>query len=84
MCLVFNQNMMHDGENVMVKSNPKYCLRSDILYSDIKIGKLMEKEKKAQVLYYEAMKLENEDEEKTARLFIKAQEIIEDVNYLCS
>ena len=84
MCLVFNQNMMHDGENVMVKTNPKYCLRSDILYSAVEIGELTEKEKKAQALYYRAMELENEDEEQAAKLFIQAQEIVEDVNYLCS
>lgn len=83
-CFIMNQNMYHDGENVEVVINPKYNMRSDILYDAVEVGTLTELEKKAHAIYYEAMKLENVDEEKAAVKFIQAQEIMEDVNYLCS
>lgn len=78
MCLIFNQNIFHDGQQV--KNGYKYMMRTDVIYKAKKLDKeLTESEKEGIRLYGDAIKLdESEGYIKASKLYEKATELCYD------
>ena len=59
MCLIFNQNILHDGD--VVKNGNKYMMRTDMIYEAHELeNKLTKEEKEGVKVYGEGMKAEQE------------------------
>jgi tetratricopeptide (TPR) repeat protein len=84
MCLVFNQNILHDGEEV--NDGLKYMMRTDIIYKCIKkFNVLTDKERKAMRLYNKAVDLEADGKlDESLTLYKKAFHLDPDVEVLCN
>ena len=76
MCLIFNQNIPHDGEQV--ENGYKYMMRTDMIYKAVKLNRdLTEDEKKGIELYKKA----HEEEQKSN--FIASTKLFEEATDLC-
>ena len=76
MCLIFNQNIVHDGEQV--ENGCKYMMRTDMIYKAIKLDRdLTEDEKKGIELYKKGY----EEEQKSN--YFASTKLFEEATDLC-
>ena len=82
MCLIFNQNILHDGEEVI--SGLKYMMRTDIFYKAFLLkNNLLDKQKRALKIYSEAVQLEDDgNTEEALKKYKEAWSIDPDIGLL--
>lgn len=82
MCVIFNQNILHDGE--LVTTGLKYMMRTDIFYkARILKNKLTDKQKEALDIYSQADELEDNDKMSEAlAMYKKAWALEPDIDLL--
>lgn len=82
MCLIFNQNILHDGETV--SEGEKYMVRTDMFYkAEHLINKPTHNETRAMALYEKGQQCEETGElEMAGKLYTEAFELFEDINLL--
>ena len=78
MCLIFNQNILHDGE--IVNNGIKYMMRTDMIYKANELeNELTKEEKKGVKIYGDGIKAEQEGRLiEAAKLYEKATELCHD------